>query len=152
MTALSFVFAFVASLPFTGSPYGYDDLLYMHVAQADKPLSYILNRYGHVYILKPFVALAGGDAFRGAELFWSFMFAVTITSMGAAVMSLGPGLQALTFLASLLLLFSQPMLFERLGAAYSDYTVMMFVTVVVIVAMSGVVVVVLGVEDGGLGR
>ncbi len=132
-----FAFAFFASLPFAGSPYGYDDLFYMQLAQKTEAFPWVLNRYAHVYVLKPFFALTGGDAFQASEIYWSFMFAATVTAMGAAIMSLGAGYQILTLLAALLLLLSQPMLFERIGAAYSDYTVMMLVTVGVAVYLHG---------------
>lgn len=124
-----FVVAFVASLPFTGSPYGYDDLLYMQAAKATEPLPWILNRYAHIYILKVFIGLEGGDAFAGSELYWSFMFAATVAAMGLAIMSLGRRFQVLTLIVSVLLLLSQPMFFDRLGSAYSDYTATTLVTV-----------------------
>ena len=54
-------------------------------------------------------------------------------SLALAVRALGPALQVRTLVVTLFLLCSQILLFDRVGAAYSDYTAMMFITAAVAV-------------------
>lgn len=123
--------------PYTGSTADGDDVRYLYAAAFAKKMGWIVNRYAHVYLLRAFMALRGGQVFLGSQLYWAFMFAVTFGSLVVAARSLGRGLQIRTLAITLFLLLSQASLFGGIGAAYADYTVMMFITAAVAVFMQG---------------
>ena len=120
---LLFLVAVAAVLPRTGSPFGWDDVRYLDIAAFNKNVTWVVNRYAHVYLLDLFLWLARGDAFLGARLFWSVQFGVIVCSLAVCAMQLGPRMQLATFWVSLLLLFSQPLYFLRAGASVPDTTV-----------------------------
>ena len=124
-----FLASFLGTLPLGGSPYGFDDTRYMDVAEFLRPVNWMTNRYAHVYLLKGFTALAGGDPFAGSELYWSFAFAVTVVCMFLTLRALGPRYQFPTFMVAVLLLFSQRMFFRHIGGAFADLSAMLFVMV-----------------------
>ncbi len=123
--------------PYTGSTADGDDVRYLYAAAFAKKMGWIVNRYAHVYLLRAFMALKGGQVFVGSQLYWAFMFAVTFGSLAFATRSLGRGLQVRTLAITLFLLLSQASLFGGIGAAYADYTVMMFITAAVAIYMQG---------------
>jgi hypothetical protein len=112
--------------PYTGSTVDGDDVRYLYAAAFAKKMGWIVNRYAHVYLLRAFMTLQGGEVFLGSRLYWAFMFAVTFGSLAVATRSLGRGLQVRTLAITLFLLLSQASLFGGIGAAYADYTVMMY--------------------------
>lgn len=120
---LLFVVAAATVLPRTGSPFGWDDVRYLDIAAFNKNVTWVLNRYAHVYLLDLFIWLTRGDAFLGARVFWSAQFGVIVCSLAVCAAQLGPRLQLATFWVSLLLLFSQPLYFLRAGASVPDTTV-----------------------------
>ena len=132
-----FVLAFLAAYPFTGAVRGGDDTSYLNTATFTSRQWYF-NRYGHVYLLKLFVTLSGGDPLVGVRVWWSFAFAATVAALAVAVRSVGPGLQLRTMVATLLVLLAQPPLFGMIGAGFADYSAMMFITVAVAIYLSGV--------------
>lgn len=131
-----FAFAFLASLPFTGTVWGGDDTSYLHAA-GFKYRTWFLNRYGHVYLLTLFSTLSGGDPLLGVRVWWSFVFATTVAALAVAVASVGPGLQLRTLAVTLFVLLSQTTLFGLIGAAFADFSAMMFVTVGVAIYLHG---------------
>ncbi len=129
--------AFLASFPFTGSVRGGDDTAYLNAAHFGEK-EWFVNRYLHVYLLKLSGALSGGDPLLGGRVWWSFAFAVTVGSLAVAIRSVGPGLQARTLAVTLFILLGQTAIFGLVGAAFADYTAMMFVTAAVAVLLHGV--------------
>jgi len=71
--ALAMIWAF----GYIGTAVNWDDLLYMSLAQHTTPQNWILNRYGHIYLLKLFFWITG-DAIIGGRVFWCFLFAGTL--------------------------------------------------------------------------
>ncbi len=123
--------------PYTGSTADGDDVRYLYAAAFAKKMGWIVNRYAHVYLLRAFMSVQGGEVFLGSRLYWAFMFAVTFCSLAVATRSLGRGLQVRTLAIALFLLLSQASLFGGIGVAYADYTAMMFITAGVAVYMQG---------------
>jgi hypothetical protein len=132
-----FVIASVVSFPYTSATADGDDVRYMDGALFNKQMGWNMNRYAHIYLLKAFTGLAQGDVFLGSRLQWAFMFGLTVAALGLAVKSLGPRLQWGTLGVVLFLLLSQPSLLNGIGAAYADYTAMMFVTLGLAVYLHG---------------
>ncbi len=143
---------FLAVYPFTAGLYGFDDVRYLDVAHWSKSVPWILNRYAHVYLLKAFIWLRGGDPFLASRTWWSAVFCSTLAAMAVAAGALarGPGgtvgaerrgrplARGLPTLgAAILLLFSQPVFFLGIGAAYSDYAAMLWVTAGVALYLHG---------------
>ncbi len=133
-----FVAAFVAVLPYTGTIRGGDDTAYLSAAEFNAR-KWFLNRYGHVYLLKAFIAVGGGDPFLGVRLWWSFVFAGTVAALAVAVRSVGDGLQLRTLAVVLFVFFSQTTIFGLIGAGFADFSAMLFVTAATAVAMHGFV-------------
>lgn len=131
-----FAVAFLAFLPFTGTIRGGDDTAYLHAATFNQK-AWFFNRYAHVYLLKLFVTLTGGDPFFGVRVWWSFVFATTVAALAVAVRSVGPGLQLRTLAATSFVLLAQTTLLGMIGAAFADYSAMMFITAAVAVYLHG---------------
>lgn len=134
-----FALAFFSSLPYTGTVQGGDDTAYLFAAKFGGKF-WFFNRYGHVYLLKLFTALSGGDPFTGVRVWWSFAFATTVAALAVAARSVGPGLQLRTLAAALFVLAAQNVVFGSIGAGFADYSAMMFVTAAVAVCMHGLAV------------
>lgn len=126
------VAAFFAALPFAGTIRGGDDAVYLAAATFDEA-SWFFHRYAHVFLVKTFVLLAGGDPFLGTRLWWSFAFAVTVGALAVAVRSTGPGLQLPTLAVTLFVLLAQTTLLGRIGAAFADVSSMLFLAAAVAV-------------------
>lgn len=126
------VVAFLAALPFAGTVRGGDDAVYLSAATFDEA-SWFFHRYAHVFLVKAFVELAGGDPFLGTRLWWSFAFAVTVGAIAVAARSTGSGLGLPTFAVALFVLLAQTSLLGRIGAAFADVSSMVFLTAAVAV-------------------
>jgi hypothetical protein len=131
-----FAGTFAAALPYTGSVTGGDDTSYLDTATFDVRTWY-LSRYAHVYLLKLFTALGGGDPLVGGRLWWSFALAATVAGLAVAVRSVGRGSQAATLAATLFALAAQPVVWGLIGAGFADFSAMMFVTLAVAVLLHG---------------
>lgn len=128
--------AFFGILPLTGALSGGDDTAYLSAAYFNER-RWFFNRYAHIYLLKAFVFVAGGDPILGVRLWWSAVFATTVGALAVAVRSVGPGLQLGTLAATLFVLFSQNTLFGTIGSAFADYSAMAFITVAVAIFLHG---------------
>ncbi len=131
-----FVLTFLAILPFTGTVRGGDDTAYLIAAKYGTK-NWFYSRYAHVYLVKAFVTLSGGNPFLGVRLWWSFIFATTVTSLAVAVRSVGPRLQLRTLTAALFILLSQTVVLGTIGSGFADYSAMMFITAAVAIYMHG---------------
>ena len=133
-----FVVTWVASMPWTVTTLAGDDAHYVLVSQFGSEALGLFNRMVHVYLLKAFITLfGGGDPFFGSRVYGSFVFAVTVTALAVAVRSLGSRLQLRTLAVTLFLLFSQATITRPLGAAYTDFTLMMILTIALAVFLHG---------------
>ena len=132
-----FLMTFWLSLPYTAATADGDDVRYMDGALFNKQMGWNMNRYAHIYMLKGFIQLAQGDVFLASRWQWSFMFAVTVLALAVAVRALGSGYGWKTLIVVLFLLLSQPRLLGGIGAAYADYTAMLFVTAGLAVYVQG---------------
>lgn len=133
-----FVVTFLAAMPWTVTTLASDDANYVMISQFGADRAGSFNRMAHIYLLQLFIALfGGGDAFFGSRVYGAFVFAATVTALAVAVRALGPRLQLRTLAVTLILLFSQTAVTRPLGAAYTDNTVMMIVTVAVAVFLLG---------------
>lgn len=132
-----FLFVLLAIFPYTGTVTGGDDTSYLDTATFDVKTWYV-NRYLHVYLLKLFTALSGGDPLVGVRVWWSVVMAATVSALAVAVKSIGRGLQLRTLAATLFVLLAQPVLWGLIGAGFADYSAMMFVTVAAATYLHGV--------------
>ncbi len=132
-----FLVSFTLVLPYTASTADGDDVRYMDGARFNKQMGWNMNRYAHIYALKAFIWGAGGDAFQASRVYWAFMFGMTVLALAVAVRSLGPGLQLGSLTVALLLWLAQPYVFGGIGAAYADYSAMMFVALGMAVYLHG---------------
>jgi len=124
------VLAFLATLPLTGAIRGGDDSGYLNAASFNRK-AWFFNRYGHVYLIKLFTTLSGGETLQGVRLWWSFAFATTVGSLAVAVASIGPRLQLRTLAVTLFVLLAQTPMTGLIGGGFADYSAMMFVTLAV---------------------
>lgn len=132
-----FVLVLVGVYPYTGTVVGGDDTSYLDTATFNVQTWYF-NRYGHVYLLKLFTALSGGDPLVGVRVWWSFALALTVAALAVAVRSVGPRLQLRTLAVTLFVLLAQPAIWGLIGAGFSDFSAMMFVTAAVAACLHGV--------------
>ena len=76
---LALVVAALAGLylfPYLGTSVIWDDMLYLNLSQHTTQEVRYLNRYGHIYILKLFLAITG-DVITGGKICWCFMYSAT---------------------------------------------------------------------------
>lgn len=122
--------------PFTAKPISWDEWVYMGLAFYPEPQAWVLNRYAHVYAMKPFLWLAG-DPYVGARLFWSALLGLTVGSLVWCVLRL-PADRIRVMALTLFLLVGQDRLFAVPGVPYPDYTVMAVMTVAVCLVLPSV--------------
>ncbi len=109
-----------------GTSIEWDDLFYMNVSQHTTKQAWVLNRYGHIYLQKFFLWLAG-DALTGAKVYWSFLFFSTcVLVYWCARLLAGKGGWVIGILA-VLLLCSNDIFAYYAGCTFSDMTVMFLV-------------------------
>jgi hypothetical protein len=107
------------------SAINWDDLLYMNLATHTEGQNWILNRYGHIYILKLFYALTGG-AILGTRIYWCFFFIATATLIYWTAKLLAGKKGALIAAAAVLLVFTEPLFGREAGSPLADFSVMFF--------------------------
>ena len=117
------------------SAINWDDLLYMSLAQYTWPESWILNRYGHIYLLK-FFRLLVGDTITGARIYWCFMFFGTSICTYWSAKILAGKKSALISVLAVLLVWIWPMFGREAGSPLSDFTVMLLVSVSVFIYLA----------------
>jgi hypothetical protein len=132
-----FLASFTWALPYTASTTDGDDVRYMDGARFNKQMGWNMNRYAHIYALKAFIWGAGGDAFQASRVYWAFSFGMTVLALAVAVRALGDGPQLASLAVALFLFLAQPYVFGGIGAAYADYSAMMFVALGMAVYLHG---------------
>ncbi len=121
-----FLFAAVGALwtySHLGTTKNWDDLLYMSLSQNTGPESWILNRYGHIYLQKFFMFLAG-DAITGGKIFWLFTFFGTSVLVYFCTRLIDLSKSRLVAVIAVLFFIMLPGFAEELGCTLSDFTVM----------------------------
>jgi hypothetical protein len=109
------------------SAINWDDLLYMSLATHTEGQAGVLNRYGHIYILKLFYALTG-DAILGTRIYWCFFFAALSTLIYWSARLLAGNRGAIISILAVLLVFMEPIFGREAGSPLADFTVMLLVT------------------------
>ncbi len=105
------------------SAINWDDLLYMSLARYTNEQAWILNRYGHIYLLKLFYFLAG-DSITGARIFWCFLFSASCILIYFSARILAGRGSAVAAVIAVLLVYMQPMFGREAGSPLADFTVM----------------------------
>ena len=108
----------------------WDDLLYLHTALNPEPLSYILNRYAHIYWLR-ILYLLDGDIFTAARHYWAFIVVGTVALSYTAARLLGRS--RLMGAAVSVAILGQFWLFEINGSPLADFSVMWMICAGVVV-------------------
>jgi len=101
----------------------WDDLLYMSMARHTVPQAWILNRYGHIYLMKIFFFLAG-DAINGGRVFWCLLFAGTCLLTYWCTRLLTGKKGYLLGGIAVLMVCMQPVFSKDAGCPLADFTVM----------------------------
>lgn len=117
----------VAAFPFTAKPISWDEWVYMGLAFHPQPAGWVLNRFAHVYAMKPFMWLAG-DPFTGARLYWCALLGTTVGALVWAGLQL-PVRRSRVIALTLFLLMGQETLFAYPGIPYADFAIMAVITV-----------------------
>jgi hypothetical protein len=121
-----FLFAVIGGLwaySYIGTTKNWDDLLYMSLSQYTVPESWVLNRYGHIYLQKLFMFLAG-DAITGGKIFWLFIYFGTCVLIYFCARLIDRSKSRLVELIAVLFFIMLPDFVEDFGCTLSDFTVM----------------------------
>jgi hypothetical protein len=116
-----------AIFPFTAKPTSWDEWVYMGLAFHPQPAGWMLNRFAHVYAMKPFMWLAG-DPFVGTRLYWCALFGIAVGALVWAALQL-PARRGRVIALTLFLFMGQEAFFRFPGVAYADYATMAVITV-----------------------
>jgi hypothetical protein len=127
----------LALFPFTAKPITWDELVYMGLAFYPEPRGWVLNRYAHIYAMKPFMWLAG-DPYVGARAYWSALLGITVGAFIWAALQL-PGARGAVLALALVLLAGQQTLFASAGVAYADFAIMAVITVALVLVLVRIV-------------
>ena len=118
-----------------GTSIQWDDLFYMNVSQHTTPQAWIMNRYGHIYLQKIFFFLAG-DAIAGTKAFWCFQFFGTAVLVYWCARFLAGKAGYLIGMIAVIFLCSDPIFAKFPGCTFSDFTVMLLVTLMTFVYLN----------------
>ena len=116
-----------AIFPFTAKPTSWDEWVYMGLAFHPQPAGWMLNRFAHVYAMKPFMWLAG-DPFVGTRLYWCALFGIAVGALVWTALQL-PARRGRVIALTLFLFMGQEAFFRFPGVAYADYATMAVITV-----------------------
>ncbi len=119
-------------IPKVGTALYWDDLCYMHTAYITTAQSWILNRFGHMYLLKSFMMLAQ-DPFLGTQIYWCVLFFGTSLIAYCITRLLSSNNGVFQPLVSVAFLWSFGKFSFEAGVPLADYTVMFFITLIVFV-------------------
>jgi len=100
----------------------WDDLLYMSLSRHTVGQPWILNRYGHIYLLKFFVLLFG-DTITGSRVFWCFLlFGIIVLTYWCSRL-LTKGKSYFIPVIAVLMVLMQPVFGRDAGCPLTDFTV-----------------------------
>lgn len=118
--------ASVLVFPNVGTAVNWDDLLYMNLSQYTTPHAWVLNRYGHVYLMKFFFWFTG-DAITGGRVYWTFLFFATCVLIYWCTRIIGGKRTYLAGVVAVLLFCTQPVWIRHLGCPLVDFAIMFLV-------------------------
>ena len=108
------------------SAINWDDLLYMSLARCTWGEAWVLNRYGHIYLLKLF-SVVFFDTILGCRIYWCFLFAATGTLTYYCARLLAGRKTVLVGIIAVLFVYMEPMFGREAGSPLADFTVMFLV-------------------------
>ena len=117
------------------SAINWDDLLYMSLAQNTWKEAWIMNRYGHIYLMKLFFGLAG-DCITGGRIYWCFIFCGTLLFTYWSAKILAGRKNTIIGIVAVLLVAMLPIFGREAGSPLSDFTIMFFVTIAVFIYLA----------------
>lgn len=117
----------VWAFSYIGNTTHWDELLYMNLSQYTTPQSWVLNRYGHIYLQKFFFWLAG-DSLTGSKVYWCFLYFSTYVLVYLCARKLAGKRGYLIGLIAVLLFCAQPLFVLESGCTFASVTVMFLIT------------------------
>ncbi len=120
-------FAAVWAFFYTGTSIGWDDLLYKALSQYTTRQTWIMSRYGHIYLQKIFFWLAS-DSLTGTRLYWCFLFFSTCVLLYWCAKMLAGKRGYIIGAVAVLLFCSQHVFVRYWGGTEVDFTVMFLFT------------------------
>jgi hypothetical protein len=135
LTKLDYILApligvIAAALTFkhVGTAINWDDLMYMDVSVGMRREYYLLNRYGHVYLLK-FFFLITGDCITAGKVYWCFVyFGTAVLVYWCAKTLAGRKGYGIGIIAAALFLVQPLIVVREWGCPLADFTAMLYVS------------------------
>jgi len=119
---------------YAGGPIFSDEMMYLDASLRNYAEPSYGNRYFHIYLQKLFIAIAPAPL-TGVRIFWSFLIAMTVTTIYINARTLHPKSSPLHGLLAAAFFFSFPLITEYSGEPASDVTAMAMVALFVSVYM-----------------
>jgi len=111
-----------------GTAVNWDDLLYMNMSINPGREAWLLNRYGHIYLLKFFFFITG-DCITAGRVYWCFVFFGTgLLVYWCAKILAGKRGYVIGIIAALLFLIQPLLVVREWGCPLADFTAMLFVS------------------------
>ena len=111
-----------------GTAVNWDDLLYMNMSINPGREAWLLNRYGHIYLLKFFFFITG-DCITAGRVYWCFVFFGTaVLVYWCAKILAGKRGYVIGTIAALLFLIQPLLVVREWGCPLADFTAMLFVS------------------------
>ena len=111
-----------------GTAVNWDDLLYMDESMRMTGYTYILNRYGHIYLLKFFFFITR-DCITAGRVYWCFVFFGTaILVYWCAKILAGKRGYVVGIIAAVLFLVQPLLVVREWGCPLADFSAMLFVS------------------------
>jgi hypothetical protein len=135
LTRLDYILApligvIAAALTFkhVGTAINWDDLMYMDISMRMTGYTWLLNRYGHVYLLR-FFFLFTRDCITAGKVYWCFMFFGTgVLAYWCAKILAGKTGYVVGITAAVLFLIQPLIVVREWGCPLADFTAMLFVS------------------------
>ncbi|MHC4602253.1 MAG: hypothetical protein ACYS6W_02860 [Planctomycetota bacterium] len=124
------LFASLFTFPHVGTAINWDDLLYMNMSMNtayETWQPYVVNRYGHIYLLKFFFFITG-DCITAGRVYWCFMFFFTGVLVYWCSRILAGKKGCLVGIIAAVLFLVQPLFVVReWGCVLADFSAMLWV-------------------------
>lgn len=120
-------FAALLTFPHVGTAINWDDLFYMNMSINPAPESWILNRYGHIYLLK-FFFFVTRDCITAGRVYWCFVFFGTgVLVYWCAKILAGKRGYVIGVIAAVLFLVQPLFVVREWGCPLADFSAMLWV-------------------------
>jgi len=130
------VIAAFCTFPYVGTAINWDDLLYMDMSIGTWPWTALLNRYGHIYLLKFFFFITG-DCITAGKVYWCFMFFGTaVLVYWCAKILAGKRGYVVGIIAASLFLVQPLFVVREWGCPLADFTGMLLVSLAAFVYLA----------------